>query len=105
KQNIVNPLVGRFNNAFDAVRVTSGNVGTSGLPIGSIQCRALLNPGTASAVPAAGLANGFTNAGEAAGCVPFNPFGTGEISNAARNYITPSRNPDANGGDQSTMMA
>jgi outer membrane receptor protein involved in Fe transport len=95
KQNIVNPLQGRFNNALDSVRVTAGNVGASGLPIGSIQCRALLNPSTASAVPAAGLAIGFTNAGEAAGCAPFNPFGDGEITNASRNYITPSRNPDS----------
>ena len=95
KQNIVNPVQGRFNNALDAVRVTSGNVGTSGLPIGSIQCRALLNPATAAAVPDRGQSFGFTAAGEAAGCVPFNPFGDGEISNAARNYITPSRNPEA----------
>jgi len=105
KQNIVNPLQGRFNNALDAVRVTAGNVGASGLPIGSIQCRALLNPATATAVPANGLLNGFTTAGEAAGCAPFNPFGDGEITNASRNYITPSRNPDANNGDINTMIA
>ncbi len=43
KENIANPVLMRFNNALDAVRVTSGNVGTSGLPIGSIQCRGLLN--------------------------------------------------------------
>ena len=29
------------------VRITAGNVGTSGLPIGSIQCRGLLNPALA----------------------------------------------------------
>ncbi len=56
-----------YNNAVDAVRVTAANVGTSGLPIGSIACRSTLaNP---------------TN-----GCSPLNVFGVGNASQAAINY-------------------
>src|SRR5690606_21468534 len=80
KENIANPVQVRINNALDAVRVTSGNVGASGLPIGSVQCRGLLNPATAAAVPAAAPGFGITTAGELAGCVPFNPFGDGAIT-------------------------
>ena len=97
KENVASPITARFNNAFDAVRVTSGNVGTSGLPIGSIQCRALLNNSLASGVPARALEVGITPLGELQGCVPINPFGDGAISNAARNYINPGLNPDKNG--------
>jgi len=97
KENIANPIQVRLNNALDAVRITSGNVGTSGLPIGSIQCRGLLNPAVAAAVPAAAPGMGITTAGELAGCVPFNPFGSGEITNAARNYVNPGLNPDKTG--------
>ncbi|MBN9544614.1 MAG: TonB-dependent receptor [Alphaproteobacteria bacterium] len=64
-----NVLKANYNNAVDAVRVTSANVGTSGLPIGSIACRSsLTNP---------------TN-----GCQPLNVFGVGNASQAAINYIT-----------------
>ncbi len=57
-----------YNLAIDAVRVSAANVGTSGLPIGSIACRSsLANP---------------TN-----GCQPLNLFGTGVASTAAINYI------------------
>ena len=57
-----------YNLAIDAVRVTAANVGTSGLPIGSIACRsALTDP--------------------ANGCQPLNLFGTGVASAAAINYI------------------
>jgi len=105
KENIANPIQARFNNALDAVRITSGNVGASGLPIGSIQCRALLNPALATAVPATAGEFGITATGEAAGCVPFNPFGDGEITNAARNYINPGLNPSANPGALNTVIA
>jgi outer membrane receptor protein involved in Fe transport len=63
--NVINA---NYANAVDAVRVTSGNVGTSGLPIGSIACRSTLtNP---------------TN-----GCQPLDVFGVGVASQAAINYI------------------
>jgi outer membrane receptor protein involved in Fe transport len=102
REKIANPVQMRLNNALDAVRITSGNVGTSGLPIGSIQCRGLLNSGqsatfsNASQEAFAGTF-GITRASELAGCVTYNPFGTGEISNAARNYINPGINPDRSG--------
>ncbi|MGZ5929887.1 MAG: TonB-dependent receptor domain-containing protein [Rhizomicrobium sp.] len=63
-----NVVKANYNNAVDAVTVTAGNVGTSGLPVGSIACRSTLtNP---------------TN-----GCQPLNVFGTGNASAAAINYI------------------
>jgi len=106
KEEISSPINARFNNAFDAVRVTAGNVGTSGLPIGSIQCRALLNAGYTSAVPAKAADVGITAAGELRGCVPFNPFGTGEVSNAARNYINPGLSPErVNGVGSNSVIA
>lgn len=62
-----NVVKANYNNAVDAVRVTAGNVGTSGLPIGSIACRSTLtNP---------------TN-----GCSPLNVFGLNNASAAAINY-------------------
>jgi outer membrane receptor protein involved in Fe transport len=103
KENLTQPIQQRLNNALDAVRITSGNVGTSGLPIGSIQCRGLLNPSTAAPVPAAAANFGITAAGELAGCVPFNPFGLGEVSNAASNYIKPGLNPSKT-GSQGTVV-
>lgn len=51
-----------WNNAVDAVLVTAGNVGTSGLALGSIVCRTTLTAPTN-------------------GCIPINLFGT--ISQAA----------------------
>jgi outer membrane receptor protein involved in Fe transport len=104
KENIANPVQVRFNNSLDAVRITSGNVGTSGLAIGSIQCRGLLNIANANAVPSTAGAFGITTAGELAGCIPFNPFGEGEISNGARNYINPGLNPQKT-GIQDTIIA
>jgi len=63
-----------YNLAIDAVRVTAANVGTSGLPIGSIACRSSLTDPTN-------------------GCQPLNLFGTGVASAAAINYINgPARN-------------
>ncbi len=70
----------RYNNAVDAVKVTTTNVGTSGLPIGSIQCRALLSPTTAAA---------------AAGCQPLDIFGTGVASQAAITYVNPGLDPSS----------
>ena len=57
--------------AIDAVTVSAANVGTSGLPIGSVACRSTLtNP---------------TN-----GCLPYNPFGAGVQNNmAAFRYFAP----------------
>ena len=75
--SINNVLKSNYNNAVDAVQVTAANVGTSGLPIGSIACRSTLtNP---------------TN-----GCQPLDVFGTGDASQAAINYIT---GPARNGGN------
>jgi iron complex outermembrane recepter protein len=61
-------IVQNFANAVNAVNVTSANVGTSGLPIGSIACASTLTSPTN-------------------GCVPYNPFGTGVVTPAALNYI------------------
>ncbi len=58
-----------YNNAVDAVRVTAANVGTSGLPIGSIACRSTL-----------------TASGN--GCSPLDLFGDGVASPAAAKYVT-----------------
>lgn len=64
--NVINA---NYNNAVDAVRVTSANVGNSGLALGSVACRStLIDP---------------TN-----GCSPLNVFGDGVASKAAANYIT-----------------
>ena len=65
-------LVSNLNNAADAVLVSSSNVGTSGLPIGSIQCRSTLTAPTN-------------------GCVTANFFGTGNITQGALNYVDPGR--------------
>ena len=74
---INNVLKSNYNNAVDAVTVSAANVGTSGLPIGSIACRSsLTNP---------------TN-----GCSPLDVFGVGNASQAAINYIT---GPARNGGN------
>jgi iron complex outermembrane receptor protein len=56
-----------WNNAVDAVRVTPGNVGTSGLALGSIVCRTTL------AAP--------TN-----GCIPINLFAFGISADADARY-------------------
>ena len=63
-------IVANLNNAEDAVSVTSANVGTSGLPLGSIACRSTLT-GTA-----------FVQAGVTAqsGCIPLDVFGLGVAS-------------------------
>ncbi len=58
-----------YTLAADAVRVTTTNVGTSGLPLGSIVCRSsLTTPGN--------------------GCAPLNLFGVGNASPEAIQYIT-----------------
>ena len=81
KQNIANNILNpRYNFAVDPVRVTAANVGTSGLPIGSIQCRALLQP---------------ANAAAAAGCVPLNIIGQGQVSTAAQLYVNPGLDPNS----------
>jgi len=89
KQNVQQVIQGRVNNALDAVRVTSGNVGTSGLPIGSIQCRGLLN-GAIAFVPAAN-SFGITSSGEIKGCVPYDPFGDGAASAGTMSYTSPAK--------------
>ena len=65
---INNVMKSRYNLAVDAVRVTTGNVGTSGLPVGSIVCRSSLTDPTN-------------------GCQPLNVFGYGVASQAAISYI------------------
>ncbi len=60
----------RYNAAIDAVRVTAANVGTSGLPIGSIVCRSTLTTPTN-------------------GCKPLNVFGDGVASQDAIDYVNP----------------
>jgi len=68
------PYGPNFNNAVDAIVVTPTNVGSSGLPLGSIQCRvALTTPGT--------------------GCAPLDIFGIGVASQAAIDYVNPGQNP------------
>jgi iron complex outermembrane receptor protein len=63
-----------YNLAVDAVRISGANVGTSGLPIGSIACRSSLTDPTN-------------------GCQPLNLFGTGVASAAAIDYVNgPARN-------------
>ena len=95
KQNVQQVFQGRVNNALDAVRVTSGNVGTSGLPVGSIQCRGLINGATAY-VPNAN-SFGISSAGELAGCVPFDPLGDGAVSAGTLSYVSPAKFNAANG--------
>jgi outer membrane receptor protein involved in Fe transport len=56
-----------WNNAVDAVRVTAANVGTSGLPIGSIVCRTTLTS-------------------PANGCIPINLFAFGISPEADARY-------------------
>ncbi|HKQ43974.1 MAG TPA: TonB-dependent receptor [Rhizomicrobium sp.] len=85
-----NPIKTRYDNAADAVVVTSANVGTSGLPIGSIQCRVLLNPA---------LAGGP----DAAGCQPMNLFGFSNVSLAAYSWVNPGQDPKSGILDNETI--
>lgn len=63
-----NPIVANYNLAVDAVRVTTANVGNSGLAIGSIVCRSrLTNPGN--------------------GCLPLNILGRNVADPAAIAWI------------------
>jgi outer membrane receptor protein involved in Fe transport len=65
----------RVAQALDAVAVTAANVGTSGLPVGSIQCRSrLTDPGN--------------------GCVPYNPFGPEGGSQQSIDWFTYDSNHD-----------
>ena len=63
-----NPITARYNLAVDAVRVTSANVGTSGLAIGSIACASTLTAPTN-------------------GCRPLNIMGIGVADPAAIAWI------------------
>ena len=69
-------ITANMNLAADAVTVTAGNVGTSGLAIGSIVCRSTLTAPTN-------------------GCVPFNVFGEGSPSAAALAYTRGTSRSDA----------
>ena len=82
QHNPNNTLTANYNNAVDAVTVTAANVGTSGLPIGSIQCRCTLTAPTN-------------------GCQPLDIFGQGVASDAALNYIQPGRGGNLAVMDQS----
>ena len=86
-----NAVSARFNNAMDAVRVTSGNVGASGLPIGQIVCRGVLNPTLINTT------KNIAAASEIAGCAPMNAFGEQNISSAALTYIEPGLNAQSTG--------
>ncbi|HKU54803.1 MAG TPA: TonB-dependent receptor, partial [Rhizomicrobium sp.] len=85
-----NPIKTRYSNAADAVVVTAANVGASGLPVGSIQCRVLLNPA---------LAGGA----DAAGCQPMNLFGFSNVSLAAYNWVDPGQDPKSGILDNETV--
>ena len=64
----VDPVIANYNLAVDAIRVTTANVGSSGLPLGSIACRSTLtNPGN--------------------GCVPLNVMGINVASKDAIAYV------------------
>lgn len=62
------PITANFTNAVDAVVVTPGNVGASGLAIGSIACRSRLTT-------------------PSNGCVPINILGQAQFTQAAYDYI------------------
>jgi outer membrane cobalamin receptor len=64
-----NPLKTLVPLAVDAVAVTNANVGTSGLPIGSVACRSTLTAPTN-------------------GCVPMDVFGNGNITQDTMNYVS-----------------
>ena len=82
-----NSFLSRYNYAVDAVTVTAANQGASGLPIGSIQCRALLQ----------GLA-------AAAGCQPLNILGDNVASEMALRYVNPGRDPSSGILNQETIV-
>lgn len=63
-------ITANYLNAVNAVYVTPANVGTSGLPIGSIACASTLTHPTN-------------------GCVPLDVFGDGVASQAAIKYVDP----------------
>jgi iron complex outermembrane recepter protein len=81
-----NSLTPRYNFAVDAVRVNAANQGSSGLAVGTIQCRALL------------LGNAA-----AAGCRPLNILGTSVASQNAIDYVNPGRDPSSGILDQETI--
>ena len=70
-----NPISDNLYRASDAVFVTPGNVGTSGLPIGSIVCRQSLSNPAATAIS------------NPMGCAPLNIFGPNNASAAALKYV------------------
>jgi outer membrane receptor protein involved in Fe transport len=81
-----NSLASHFNFAADAVRVTTANQGISGLPIATIQCRALLQGNAA-----------------AAGCQPLDVLGINTASQAALLYVNPGRDPSSGILNQETI--
>ena len=87
------PIKTRLNNALDAVRVTAGNVGTSGLQIGSVQCRGLLTPSNL-ADPTS------TTYFDLKGCQPVDAFGSGNVSQAAYAFVSPGVDPQSGFLDQ-----
>jgi iron complex outermembrane recepter protein len=79
------PFAPHFNNAIDAVVVTPTNVGSSRLPLGSVQCRvALTTPNT--------------------GCQPLNLFGFDVASQAAIDYVNPGQDPSSGILNQETII-
>jgi iron complex outermembrane recepter protein len=69
------------------VQVTPQNVGTTGLPIGSVTCAANLNTALLAKTNPLAAANAFVP-GAAAGCQPLDIFGIGVASQAAIGYVT-----------------
>jgi iron complex outermembrane receptor protein len=79
-------LTSRYDFAIDAVRVTANNQGTSGLPIGSVQCRAVLQANPA-----------------AAGCQPLDILGIDAASQSALLYVNPGEDPSSGILDYETI--
>jgi iron complex outermembrane receptor protein len=79
------PFGPHFNNAIDAVTVTPTNVGSSGLPIGSVQCRIALT--TANT-----------------GCQPLDLFGFDVASPAAIRYVNPGQDPNSGILNEQTII-
>ncbi len=73
----------RYLLATDAV---DQGAATTGVANGNIVCRASVDPSSASPYNGSAYAQS-TLAGDIANCVPINLFGTGNVTNAARNYL------------------
>jgi outer membrane receptor protein involved in Fe transport len=83
-----NVNIQRYLLSIDAVDQGLVQNGTAN---GNIVCRAKIDPGSASVYSGADPAYAAAQlAGDIAACVPINLFGSGNITDAARNYVTQS---------------